>query len=146
MRSRSCCGRRESMWESRWLWPENARDWFDTLEPQTPPTGRSNKQQRRGEGRQGTQKQGVLTENLWPKLFSEAPRCAPLRLAWLKQAEGHPQSVENTKMANGCVCRNCQRRGKIYSGPNEARTGPPALLKSEGSGGCGRSSSGRVST
>jgi hypothetical protein len=24
--------------------------------------------------------QGVLTENLWPKLFSEAPRCAPLRL------------------------------------------------------------------
>ena len=25
-------------------------------------------------------KQGVLTENLWPKLFSEAPRCAPLRL------------------------------------------------------------------
>jgi len=26
------------------------------------------------------EKQGVLTENLWPKLFSEAPRCAPLRL------------------------------------------------------------------
>jgi len=30
-------------------------------------------------------KQGVLTENLWPKLFSEAPRCAPLRLVMLEQ-------------------------------------------------------------
>jgi hypothetical protein len=31
----------------------------------------------------------VLTENLWPKLFSEAPRCAPLRLA-LSKANGMP--------------------------------------------------------
>jgi hypothetical protein len=31
----------------------------------------------------------VLTENLWPKLFSEAPRCAPLRLADSK-ASGVP--------------------------------------------------------
>ena len=34
-------------------------------------------------------KQGVLTENLWPKLFSEAPRCAPLRLFYLVQAACH---------------------------------------------------------
>ena len=32
----------------------------------------------------GCYKQGVLTENLWPKLFSEAPRCAPLRLPYVK--------------------------------------------------------------
>ena len=32
-------------------------------------------------------KQGVLTENLWPKLFSEAPRCAPLRLPWYRANE-----------------------------------------------------------
>jgi hypothetical protein len=31
----------------------------------------------------------VLTENLWPKLFSEAPRCAPLRLNCTK-ASGVP--------------------------------------------------------
>ena len=31
----------------------------------------------------------MLTENLWPKLFSEAPRCAPLRLADSK-ASGVP--------------------------------------------------------
>ena len=31
--------------------------------------------------------QGVLTENLWPKLFSEAPRCAPLRLAFTKASD-----------------------------------------------------------
>jgi len=37
--------------------------------------------QKRGRGRADEdKKQGVLTENLWPKLFSEAPRCAPLRL------------------------------------------------------------------
>lgn len=35
------------------------------------------------------QKQGVLTENLWPKLFSEAPRCAPLRLFFVR-ASGMP--------------------------------------------------------
>jgi len=33
--------------------------------------------------------QGVLTENLWPKLFSEAPRCAPLRLSGLLQERSH---------------------------------------------------------
>jgi hypothetical protein len=39
---------------------------------------------RRGKARTASRrhKQGVLTENLWPKLFSEAPRCAPLRLAF----------------------------------------------------------------
>ena len=31
----------------------------------------------------------MLTENLWPKLFSEAPRCAPLRLIFSK-ASGVP--------------------------------------------------------
>ena len=31
----------------------------------------------------------MLTENLWPKLFSEAPRCAPLRLNCTK-ASGVP--------------------------------------------------------
>jgi hypothetical protein len=36
------------------------------------------------------QKQGVLTENLWPKLFSEAPRCAPLRLLFTKQMACRP--------------------------------------------------------
>ena len=34
------------------------------------------------------EKQGVLTENLWPKLFSEAPRCAPLRLFLLLATRG----------------------------------------------------------
>jgi len=42
------------------------------------------KKERSDEGEGGhprrKKKQGVLTENLWPKLFSEAPRCAPLRL------------------------------------------------------------------
>jgi len=43
-----------------------------------------------GEGHRGAKyKQGVLTENLWPKLFSEAPRCAPLRL-FLHKASGMP--------------------------------------------------------
>src|SRR4029077_5966811 len=41
------------------------------------------------------EKQGVLTENLWPKLFSEAPRCAPLRLA-LNSASDLP-SVNRSK-------------------------------------------------
>ena len=36
------------------------------------------------------EKQGVLTENLWPKLFSEAPRCAPLRLFLVEQAVCRP--------------------------------------------------------
>jgi hypothetical protein len=40
-------------------------------------------------------KQGVLTENLWPKLFSEAPRCAPLRL-FLRVASSVP-SVNPSK-------------------------------------------------
>ena len=31
----------------------------------------------------------MLTENLWPKLFSEAPRCAPLRL-FFTSASGMP--------------------------------------------------------
>src|SRR5271169_2913820 len=50
-----------------------------------------------GEGRSARmrEKQGVLTENLWPKLFSEAPRCAPLRLFVLEQTACRSQIIQN---------------------------------------------------
>src|SRR5580698_1001158 len=47
------------------------------------------KELRRGGLGGGRKKQGVPTENLWPKLFSGAPRCAPLRL-FLHLASGMP--------------------------------------------------------
>ena len=46
----------------------------------------------------------MLTENLWPKLFSEAPRCAPLRLTFPK--------------ANGVPSRKCLKiKGTIFPAP-----------------------------
>jgi hypothetical protein len=48
------------------------------------------------------EKQGVLTENLWPKLFSEAPRCAPLRL-FIHSASGMPSVNYSKQVRHGSV-------------------------------------------
>jgi len=77
----------------------------------------------------GEKKQGVLTENLWPKLFSEAPRCAPLRLLFLKQASCRPQIIENKGHQIDPHCRNCPAPRKIYSAPRGRKRRANQLLK-----------------
>src|SRR5277367_2323558 len=112
MRWRSCCGRRELTCGSRWRWPDcslalmkGCRALLDRTAPSAPlrageggcpymnplegiknPPCWADLQKVRGraEAISIRRKQGVLTENLWPKLFSEAPRCAPLRLYSVK--------------------------------------------------------------
>src|SRR5260370_19940099 len=46
------------------------------------------------------EKQGALQENFWPKPFSRAPRCAPLRLPWkiahpLARSEEHTSELQS---------------------------------------------------
>jgi hypothetical protein len=61
-------------------------------------------------------KQGVLTENLWPKLFSEAPRCAPLRLSSIKASHMPSVNRSESKAVGFCLGRNCAETGKNYFG------------------------------
>src|SRR5438132_719487 len=53
-------------------------------------------------------------ENLWPKLFSGAPRCAPLRLVLLEHMPCRPQIIQNTSLAAFPVGSNCSAARKIY--------------------------------
>src|SRR5215831_4160188 len=72
MRLRSCCAVRELTSGSQSRWPRSCAELNLVSRIRDP--------KYEGEGHSRSEKQGVLTENLWPKLFSEAPRCAPLRL------------------------------------------------------------------
>ena len=54
-------------------------------------------------------------ENLWPKLFSGAPRCAPLRLRLLEHMPCLWQVIENTMAYTWLLCRICSGRARFTS-------------------------------
>src|SRR5258708_29903846 len=103
MRWRSCYGMREWMCGNRWYWRKfnvktkssksSQKQGDRSVRPTQTSLGRvefrCNGTTGEGCGARQDKKQGVLTENLWPKLLSEAPRCAPLRLFSLVQAACH---------------------------------------------------------
>jgi len=75
-------------------------------------------------------------ENLWPKLFSRAPRCAPLRLrVLLHLLYQHHFRRKLLKTSRGRItgpCRNCQAAGKNYLCRCFRQAACRSLLKSGG--------------
>src|SRR2546428_11622956 len=65
-------------------------------------------------------------ENLWPKLFSGAPRCAPLRLRLLEHMPCLWQVIENTMVYTWLLCRICSGASKIYVCQYNAKYRPDA--------------------
>jgi hypothetical protein len=87
---------------------------------------------RRGSGGGLTRrKQGAPKKTSGRSFFSEAPRCAPLRLALRKHPHCHSQVTENTALRTAPPGRNCLPAKKDLLSPAVlARALPNALWKS----------------
>src|SRR5260370_12866247 len=90
-------------------------------------------------GRNPRTRRGILQkyargaqENLWPKLFSGAPRCAPLRLILLEHMLCLWQVIENKMVYTWLLCRICSGRARFTSVPTTQNIGQMPVKFIEG--------------